>query len=128
MKISPLGRGGTPLGQKKGGTQRPQQDHCHRAMGDAVFVSKKGGLNVHNEGIAAWAKRDTAQMTKKGTQWPHQNYCRRAMGDAAFAPKNEGLNVHNDSITARAKGDAAWATNLGDSTSITELSLLGDGK
>jgi hypothetical protein len=42
MTVSPLGQWGVPLGQQNWGIQRPQQNYCRRAMGDAACAPKLG--------------------------------------------------------------------------------------
>ncbi len=114
IKVSLLGQGGTPLGHQNGGTQSPQQNYCSRVMGDAAFAPKNGGLNVHNESIAAQAKGDAARATilrdststtkllppgdggcrgcakKWGTQCSHQKYCRSGEGGATLGQQKGG--------------------------------------
>ena len=117
-KVLLLGRGGTPLGQKNRGTQCPQQDYCRRLMGDAAFVPKNGGLNVHNESIPTQVEGDATRATnlgdststaikllppgdggcrlcakKWGTQRPHQKYRHLCKGGPHSGNKKGGTHI-----------------------------------
>jgi hypothetical protein len=109
------------------GTQRPQGNYCRRAMGDAACAPKNGGLNVHNDSIAARVMGDAARATKLGGATSTTKLPLPGNGGCRVYTKNGGLNVHDESIAARARGDAAGATNLGDSLSTTKLLPPGDG-
>jgi hypothetical protein len=110
INVLPLGQGGAPLGQQNWGTQCSQQNYCHWVMEDAAFTPKKnGGLNVHNESIAARAKGDTAWATKLGDS---KSTMKSSLPGNGFA-KNGGLNIHNESIIARARGMPLGQQNWG---------------
>jgi hypothetical protein len=121
MKVSLLGQGGTLLGQQNWGTQRPQQNCPHRAMGDAVFAPKNGGLNIHNESITARAKGDAAREKNLGyststTKWspPGNGGCRvcaKKLGDPTSTPKVLPLGKRGATLGQQKGGDSHFAMN-----------------
>ena len=73
-------------------------------MGDAAFAPKNGGLNIHNESIAAQAKGDAARATNLGDS---------TSTTKLLPPGNGGSQkIHNNSIASQKiicfRGDNNW--------------------
>jgi hypothetical protein len=129
MKVLPLGQGGMPLGQQNWGTQRPQQNYCHQAMGDAAFAPKNGGLNIHNESIAAWAKGDAAWATNLGDSM--------STTKKLLPPGNGGCHVcakkwgtqcpHQKVLPLGQRGGHAQATKKGEAHILQRTNILTNG-
>jgi hypothetical protein len=130
MKVLLLGQGGMPLRQQNWGTQHPQQNYHPRALGDAAFAQKNGGLNVHNESIAIWAKGDAARATNLGYsmstttkiiaagRWGMPCLCQK-MGDPTSTPKVLSLGQ---------RGGHAQATKRGGLTLCNKQIFLPTGR
>jgi hypothetical protein len=75
--------------------------------GGCRVCAKNGGLNVHNDSIAARAMGDAARVTRLGDATSTTKLLPPGNGGCRVCTKNGGLNVHNESIAARARGDTA---------------------
>ncbi len=127
IEVLPLGQGGTLLGQQNWGTQCPQQNYCRRAMGDAAFAPKNGGLNVHIESIAAQAKGDAARATNLGDSTSTTKLFPPGNGGCRGCTKNGGPNVHTKSIAARAKGGPRLGNKRGGTHILQRTNILTNG-